>query len=168
MPVLTALDWVILGVVALSAIMSLFRGFIKEASSIFSWVASFIISSRFYPEVASFLTFSQDLLTRKAIASIILFISSLLILGFITSLIGTLLKKAGLSGFDRVLGVAFGIARGVLIASAVLALVQILSKLHILSFVQDYYWYRDSVFIPELQRIVNWFFIYMGTPQNGA
>jgi len=114
------------------------------------------------------LTFSQDLLTRKAIASIILFISSLLILGFITSLIGTLLKKAGLSGFDRVLGVAFGIARGVLIASAVLALVQILSKLHILSFVQDYYWYRDSVFIPELQRIVNWFFIYMGTPQNGA
>ena len=97
MAVLTALDWVILGVVGLSAIMSVFRGFVKEASSIFSWVAAFIIASRFYEKVASLITFSNDPLTRKAIASIVLFIGSLIILGFLSSIISSLVKKAGLS-----------------------------------------------------------------------
>ena len=168
MAVLTALDWVILGVVGLSAIMSVFRGFVKEASSIFSWVAAFIIASRFYEKVASLITFSNDPLTRKAIASIVLFIGSLIILGFLSTIISSLVKKAGLSGFDRLLGIAFGVVRGILIVSAVLALVQILAKMHILSFIQDYPWYKESLFIPELQRIVNWFFIYMGTTETGA
>ncbi len=168
MPLFTVLDWIIIGVVCLSAIMSIFRGFIKEATSIFSWVAAFIITSSFYERASGYLTFSNDPLTRKAIASIVLFIGSLIALGFISSVVSSLVKKAGLSGFDRLLGIAFGVVRGILIVSAVLALIQILAKLHILTFIQDYPWYKDSVFVPELQRIVNWFFIYMGTPESGA
>ena len=84
--------------------------------------------------------------------------------GFVGTAVCSLVQKAGLSGFDRLLGVAFGVVRGVLVLSAILALMQIAFRLHILSFVTEEQWWRQSVFIPELQRIVNWFFIYMGTP----
>ena len=43
---------------------------------------------------------------------------------------------------------------------------QIGFKLHILSFVADAPFYRDSVLIPELMRIVNWFFTYSPATQN--
>ncbi len=88
----------------------------------------------------------------------------MLITGFIGTAICSLVQKAGLSSFDRLLGVAFGIVRGVLVLSAALALLQIAFRLHILSFITEKQWWSESVFIPELQRIVNWFFIYMGTP----
>ena len=165
---LTALDWVILGVVGLSAIMSIFRGFVKEASSIISWVAAFVVASRLYPSVAQYITFSNDDITRKVIASILLFIVTLVVLGFIANTVSSLVKKVGLSSFDRLLGVAFGVARGSLIVSAVLALARMLFAMHILTFIQDYPWYKDSAFVPELQRIVNWFFIYMGTTSTST
>ncbi|MGN0894618.1 MAG: CvpA family protein [Succinivibrio sp.] len=165
---LTALDWIILAVVGFSALTSVFRGFVKEASSIVSWVASFVVASRFYSQLAVYMTFSNDGLTRSVVASIILFVGTLLILGFISKVICSLVQKVGLSGFDRLLGVAFGVVRGVLIVCAVLALAQMLFKLHILTFVKDYSWYAQSAFVPELQRIVNWFFIYMGTPETGV
>lgn len=42
MPVLSALDWVILGIVGFSALVSVIRGFVKEASSLLSWIIAFI------------------------------------------------------------------------------------------------------------------------------
>ena len=135
---LSALDWVIVGVIGLSAITSIFRGFIREASSILSWIAAFIVASRFYPQLSEYITFSNDDLTRKVIASIVLFIVTLIALGFVASTISSLVKKAGLSSFDRLLGVVFGVVRGILIVSAVFAVLQILIKLHILSFITYY------------------------------
>lgn len=108
---LSALDWVIVGVIGLSAITSIFRGFIREASSILSWIAAFIVASRFYPQLSEYITFSNDDLTRKVIASIVLFIVTLIVLGFVASTISSLVKKAGLSSFDRLLGVVFGVVR---------------------------------------------------------
>ncbi len=161
---LTALDWAMVVIVGFSSLMSIIRGFVREAASILAWIAAFIIAGRFYPQAAPFFTFSQDELTRTILAILILFISTLLITGFIGTAICSLVQKAGLSSFDRLLGVAFGIVRGVLVLSAALALLQIAFRLHILSFITEKQWWSESVFIPELQRIVNWFFIYMGTP----
>ncbi len=161
---LTALDWAMLVIVGFSALMSIIRGFVREAASILSWIAAFIIAGRFYPQVAPLFSFSQDELTRNILSILTLFISSLLMVGFVGTAVCSLVQKAGLSGFDRLLGVAFGVVRGVLVLSAILALMQIAFRLHILSFVTEEQWWRQSVFIPELQRIVNWFFIYMGTP----
>ena len=45
MPVLSALDWVILGIVGFSALVSVIRGFVKEASSLLSWIIAFIVAS---------------------------------------------------------------------------------------------------------------------------
>ncbi len=156
---LTIADWLILGVVVISGGLSLFRGFVREAISLVAWVSAFIVSSRFYEALAPKLTFlSSDDVVRKSVAAVVLFIATLIVVGLCGTILRSIIQKVGLSGTDRLLGMVFGVLRGILVVCVVLALMQIGFKLHILSFVADSPFYRDSVFIPELQRIVNWFF----------
>lgn len=158
---LTALDWIILGVVAVSALFSIMRGFVKEAVSLLSWIAAFMVTGRLYGTVATYLTFSDDELTRNFLAIILIFIVTLIVVGLIGKIICSMIRKAGLSGFDRLLGIAFGVVRGVLILCAILAVLQILFNLHILTILQENAWWQNSVFRPDLEKIVSWFFRYM-------
>lgn len=163
---LTTADWLILAVVVISGGLSLFRGFLKEAISLVAWVSAFVITSRFYEALARKLDFiSTDEMVRNVGACIILFVATLVVVGLCGSVIRAVVHKVGLSGTDRLLGMVFGVLRGVLIVCVFLVLMQIGFKLHILSFVADAPFYRDSVFIPELMRIVNWFFDYSPSTQ---
>lgn len=164
---LSTADWLIVAVVVLSGGLSLFRGFVKEAVSLVAWVSAFLVTSNFYEALAPKLTYFQDDFVRKTIACVILFVVTLIVVGLCGSIVRSLIDKVGLSGTDRLLGMVFGILRGVMIVCVLLVLMQIGFKLHILSFVADSPFYKDSVFIPELQRIVNWFFVYgPPTPEN--
>lgn len=159
----TTLDWVVTAVIAISALLSVIRGFVREAGSIISWLAAFLLSGKFYGTLAPWLTFSADALTRNVLAMIIIFITALLGVGMLSSFICGQLSRAGLSGIDRLLGVAFGAARGVLIVCAVLALLRIGFRWHLLGFIQDSPWWTQSVLVPEMQRLVDWFFVYFGS-----
>ena len=163
---LTAADWVILAIVVVSAGLSLFRGFIQEAVSLIAWVSAFIISSRYYEQLSDKLTFSNNPAVTHTVACILLFIATLVVVGLCGRFIRALVNTAGLSGTDRLLGMVFGVMRGLLVVCVILALMQIGFKLHILSFVADAPFYRDSVFIPELQRIVDWFFTHSPNELN--
>ena len=161
---LTIADWLILGVVLISGGLSLLRGFVKEAISLVAWVSAFIVSSRFYEALAPKLEFiSTDDVVRKSVAAV----ATLIVVGLCGAILRSIIEKVGLSGTDRLLGMVFGILRGILVVCVILALMQIGFKLHILSFVADSPFYRDSLFIPELQRIVNWFFANGPTASNG-
>lgn len=155
---MTAADWVIVAVLAVSGCLSVFRGFIKEAVSLAAWVAAFVVTGRFYTVLADRLTFMSDGIARYTLSCVILFVGTLILVGFIGRLISMAVSGAGLSGMDRLLGMVFGVLRGVLLVSVVLALLQIGLKLNILSFVEDTPFYRDSLLIPEFRRIVDWFF----------
>lgn len=159
----TIADWVIVAIIACSSLLSVLRGFIKEAFSLIAWVAAFAITGNFYRELAEHFTYFNDEITRVILSILALFIGTLIIVGSIGNLLRILISKAGLSGTDRLLGIGFGFIRGVLIVSALLALLKILFKIHILSFLEDEVFWQDSILIPELMRIVNWFFIYLGT-----
>ena len=168
MSVLTAADWVIIAVVVISAIISLMRGFVREAASIMAWIAAFLVTGKMYSTVAPWFVFSNDALTRNVLGVIVVFALTLILVGMAGRLLCTMVQKAGISSVDRLLGVIFGVLRGVLILSAVLALMQILFHLHILTFLQEMPWYRESILLPDLQRLVNWFFLYMSTPVTGS
>lgn len=164
---MTPADWFIIAVVGLSGVLSLFRGFIREAISLIAWVSAFVITSKFYEALAFKLTFAfDDEIVRVVASCVILFVSTLFVVGLCGSLVRAVIHKVGLSGTDRLLGMAFGILRGILIVCVLLVLLQVGFKLHILSFVSDAPFYRDSVLIPELMRIVNWFFTYSPASQN--
>ena len=49
------IDWVLLGVVVMSGLISLMRGFIKEALSLASWITAFIVARYFSGNLATLL-----------------------------------------------------------------------------------------------------------------
>ncbi len=145
------LDWTILGIVALSTLVSLKRGFIKEALSLGAWVAAFLISTAFAARMSLLLTdyISNDAV-RYAAGYVILFISTLMLGSLVNTLLAQVIKVTGLSGADRVLGTVFGFARGLVLVMVMLFVLQAL--LH----PEEQEFMRESRLLPHLAMVEQW------------
>ena len=106
-------DWFILIVLIASGIISFARGFTKEFLSLFLWLAAFIaaISLEYLatPKINEFIGNEE---ISKIISYIAVFLIFIFIGGMIIKFISKLIKWSGASGFDRFLGVMFGLMRG--------------------------------------------------------
>jgi membrane protein required for colicin V production len=109
-------DWFILIVLISSGIISLSRGFTKEFLSLFLWLAAFVaaISLEYLatPKINEFIG-NQEI--SKIISYIVVFIVFIFLGGIIIKFISKLIKWSGASGFDRFLGVIFGLIRGLIV-----------------------------------------------------
>jgi len=109
-------DWFILIVLIASGIISLSRGFTKEFLSLFLWLAAFVaaISLEYLatPKINEFIG-NQEI--SKIISYIVVFIVFIFLGGIIIKFISKLIKWSGASGFDRFLGVIFGLFRGLIV-----------------------------------------------------
>nr|WP_296207511.1 CvpA family protein [Gilliamella sp.] len=148
-------DFTIIGIIAFSALISIVRGFVREALSLISWILAFFISSRFYTYVTDYLTYFDSDVIRIAVAIVTLFIATLLVCSIVSYVIGQLVQKTGLSGTDRVLGICFGTLRGILVVAAVLFFIDTLTPLS-----QSHYW-TQSQLIPHFHFIIRWFFDFI-------
>ena len=109
-------DWFILIVLIASGIISLSRGFTKEFLSLFLWLAAFVaaISLEYLatPKINEFIG-NQEI--SKIISYIVVFIVFIFLGGIIIKFISKLIKWSGASGFDRFVGVIFGLIRGLIV-----------------------------------------------------
>ncbi len=143
-------DYAIIIIVTLSALISVLRGFVKEALSLVAWVLAFWVAFTFHQNLATILTQYIDTPSLRLISAFaLLFVVTLIIAAIVNNLISTLVKKSGLTGTDRMLGVIFGIARGVVIV-AILVLMAGLTQLPADP------WWQDSIFIKHFQEMAIW------------
>ncbi len=71
-------DFSILGIIAVSTLISLIRGFVKEAISLVVWFGALFIASQFYADLAVYFTRIEDELLRNGAAIAVLFIATLI------------------------------------------------------------------------------------------
>ncbi|MEM7206758.1 MAG: CvpA family protein [Pseudomonadota bacterium] len=120
---MNGLDYVILGIITVSSLISVWRGFLKEIFSLGAWIAAGIVTFTFAGTVAVLVPdFVQSPTLRLAIAAFVLFVATLFLGGVVNYLIHKAMAKVGLTGTDRLLGLLFGIARGVIIVLVIVLL----------------------------------------------
>jgi membrane protein required for colicin V production len=142
-------DWFILAVIGLSTLLSLWRGFVKEALSLAAWVVAFFVSMAFATRLSAMLHgyIASDEL-RYAAAYVILFAATLMLGAMLNRLLAELIKMTGLSGLDRALGTVFGFARGIVVV--VVAVFVIRSLLPEVQAVEQ------SRLLPQVMMVVQW------------
>ena len=107
-------DYLILGTLGLSTAFGIWRGFVKEALALVAWVLAFWVALSFGAALTHKL---EGSIGSGGFASVLaftlLFVGVLVVGAVINHFLGKSIQAAGLQGFDRVLGGAFGMVRGI-------------------------------------------------------
>ncbi|WP_162917293.1 CvpA family protein [Dongia deserti] len=110
-----------LAIIALSTLLALGRGFVKEVLSIFGWIGAAIgtfVIFFYVPQVRQFANqqIAEPLLADIA-AAVSLFVILLIVLGFFNHAISSRVHASSLGPLDKSLGLVFGLARGIVLVA---------------------------------------------------
>ena len=113
---LTALDLFVLVVVTLSTVLALFRGMSREALHLAAWLLAAAAAWLAWPQVEPLLEpYLADATLRMVAAIALAFVVPLIVLLIVAGIAASLIENSFLAPVDRVLGVAFGALRGVVL-----------------------------------------------------
>lgn len=120
------LDWILLGLLALSMLVGAMRGLVYELLSLGVWVAAFFAAQWFAPAVAPHMPLGDaSEVLRYGLAFVVVFALAVFVGSLLTWLVSRLFAAAGLRPADRALGALFGAARAVVVVLAAAVLVHI-------------------------------------------
>lgn len=143
-------DYLILVLITLSALIGLWRGLLREVISLATWAAAIAIAFLFAEDGAAHLIPYIDIPSLRIAAAFSgLFLATLLLGGLVGILASQLVQYTGLTGTDRVLGMAFGLARG----AAVVALLVLAAGLTPLP--KDPWW-QQALLLRHFQETAVW------------
>ncbi len=111
-------DIIIIMILGYSLVRGVFRGLVKEVSSIIGVLGGFYAAFTYYAMLAKLLSgLIKEPAYLNILSFLIIFCSVLIIVGILGVIIKYLLNIAFLGWVDRIGGVGFGLIKGILIAS---------------------------------------------------
>lgn len=119
---MTWVDYAVLAVLGVSAMLGLWRGFVREVLALVGWLAAGVVAVLFAAQIAAVMPedFATPLI-RHLLAAALIFVLVLVIAGLAGALLSKLVRAVGLGALDRTLGGLFGFLRGgVIVLIAVL------------------------------------------------
>ncbi|MBS1189445.1 MAG: Colicin production protein [Rhodocyclaceae bacterium] len=115
-------DYVVIGIVAASLLLGLWRGVVGEAIALAAWVLAFFAAMHFGSDIAQSVFLGIEDKGLRAMAGFAaVFIGVLVVMALVRLAASSLIKALGLGLSDRLLGLVFGVARGAMIAVALVA-----------------------------------------------
>lgn len=145
------IDLTIIGVIALSMLMGMVRGFVKELIALCVWALALYVAYNYSSLLDPLLQkYIADQTAKTVVSFVIVLVGVLIAGGIVNASLGVILKKTGLSGPDRMLGIGFGFVRGVLIVAFVLTALKMTSLPH-------EQFAKDSVLYARFDPLVSWF-----------
>lgn len=113
---MTLLDLMLLGVMLVSALLAMVRGFTREVLSIASWGAAGLVALMFYKPLAPMVRpHVGNEYVALGVAAAALFITTLIIVSYVTARISDFILDSQAGALDRTLGFVFGAGRGFLL-----------------------------------------------------
>ena len=159
---ITWIDIIIIAIFLLSTIIAFFRGFVREAISLATWVAAIVLALTQADQVAALLPESMDSGSfpfrgkdygsdvRVAVGFILIFVGVLILGGLINFVFGQIMKAQNLKGIDRMLGTLFGLIR-----ASVIVVVLIMMAVAFTTLQESAAW-QNSLLISPFEYAAKW------------
>lgn len=147
---MTPIDYTIVGIVVLSALLGVFRGLLREVLTLLTLLIALWAAWHFADALVPYLgtgTLSKPPLQMWA-ARGLMFLGVMLIGTVITAVVGQIVRTSMFSGLDRFLGFLFGALRGILIIGVLVLLAQ-------RSGLDGEAWWSKSKLIPYAQNVAS-------------
>ena len=151
---MTVLDWIIVVALALSLLLGLMRGFVRELVSLAGWAIGILLALHFAADLGRIVPLPESWHgVRTAIAAVVLVVVCVLVAGAVGWFARRMMIAAKLSGTDRMLGALFGAVRGVVV---LLAMVWFAHSTDVTTGT----WWRQSALLPyaesALRSVAPW------------
>lgn len=146
---MTWFDYAVLAIIAISVLLSIIHGFVRELLALMSWIIAFLVAQLFAADVAPLLPAAVPNPSLRLLAAFLaVFLVVLLVMTLLAIVISHLVKSVGLGAVDRLLGAAFGLVRG-------LAMVMLAVLLAGLTPLPKQPVWRQAMFSPPLEALAN-------------
>jgi membrane protein required for colicin V production len=143
------IDYIILAAFLISVIVGVFRGLVREALSLVTWIVALWVALNYSHLLEAMLGAIASPGLRLWSARLLMFLLVLIAGGLLNSLISILIKKSGLTGTDRVLGMVFGAARGMLVVGIIVMIFQLME-------LDGEPWWEESRLVAVGEPLADW------------
>jgi membrane protein required for colicin V production len=118
------IDAVVIGAIAISALVAFLRGFVREMLTMGSWIGAALVTIYGFPVAQpKFEHWISSKLGADITGVLALFLGSLIVFSIMSHMVARLVRGSALTAVDRSLGLLFGLARGAILVSLAYMLV---------------------------------------------
>lgn len=144
---MAVIDIIIVVIILLSCMMGGFRGLVREALSLATWIGALVVATLFYEQMGEILSGLIDNSTLRQVAAFsLLFVLTVFIGTLISNLVTKMVSAIGLRSPDRLLGALFGIIRGLIIVGLAVLLT------YPFEFARE--WFAGSYLVPWIVMMI--------------